>query len=143
MKGAAAALAAAALFFLGVLTGAREGDRRTPPPVIRLGGAPATPATGEPPDPPEAPESTEPPPAPPAVPEPAGERDAGGAGAAPVEEVEGRVECVDTGEPAADQGAGAGRDGCPPGQTRRPAEPPGEGPADAPGQSKEAGDGGR
>lgn len=143
MKGAAAALAGALLFFLGVLTGAQEGGRLAPPPAIRLGDAPATPAaTDGAPGGPETPAPADPPPAPPPGEAPDAGSEAGGSGAGPVEEVEGRVECVDTGQPGAGEGGGAGQDGCPPGQTRRP-EPPGQGPAEPPGQEKEAGDGGR
>ncbi|HEY3238316.1 MAG TPA: hypothetical protein VGL92_02035 [Acidimicrobiia bacterium] len=144
MKGAAAALAGALLFFLGVLTAASDGDRVSPPPAIPLAGDPASavasriPATpaGQPaaPETPEAgdPDSAGNPSAPaaadpagpaggapgdPSAP-PAGEEPPAAGGSGGVEEVTGRVDCVD-------MGPGPGDSSCPPGLAKK-GDPPKE-----------------
>ncbi|MGH9036651.1 MAG: hypothetical protein ACRD0O_12890 [Acidimicrobiia bacterium] len=140
MKGAAAVLGCALLFFLGVLTGASgEGRSRAAPPAISLGPRPvssqadgSTPATGG--DQPAAPVGSGPAPAPeeePAVPAsdpsagdsdassvpPAGEEPSTPGGSGDVEEVGGQVDCVEVGTGPADGG-------CPPGQAKKIADPP-------------------
>ncbi len=128
MRGAAAALAGAVLFFLGVLTAAGDGDRVPPPAAIPLGEQPALPtgagsqappsgatpppATGDP----SAPAGTTPGSSTPSVP-PAGEEPPGGGGSGGVEEVGGQVDCFDVGT------AGNGS-ACPPGQAKKVGEPP-------------------
>jgi len=142
VKGAAAVLGCALLFFLGVLTGASGDERsRTAPPAISLGsrsaashadgGAPATRdgdqpgATGGSGSAPATPEAE------PAVPgsdpaagdsdassvPPAGEEPSTPGGSGDVEEVGGQVDCVEVGAGPAD-----GR--CPPGQAKKVADPP-------------------
>ena len=165
MRGAAAALAGAVLFFLGVLTAASDGGRVSPPPAIPLGiepaasaadrapttGADGTPAVPAPPVEGEpAPSDGEPagtpagepasgPPDPSSVP-PAGEEPPAADGSGGVEEVGGRVDCVEVG------GATGGRAGtapgrgdqdngaCPPGQADRAADPPQDKKGDGDGQ---------
>lgn len=142
MKGAAAVLTCALLFFLGVLTGASgEGRSRTAPPAISLGsrsaasnadggtsgtrdgdqpGAPvgsgSGPATleGEPAIPGSDPAAGDSDAS--SVP-PAGEEPPTPGGSGDVEEVGGQVDCVEVGA-----GPDAGR--CPPGQAKKVADPP-------------------
>jgi hypothetical protein len=140
VKGAAAVLGCALLFFLGVLTGASgEGRSRTAPPAISLGSRPAashadgsTPATRDA-DQPAAPAGSAPaaPSVEPDVPgsdpaagasdassvPPAGEEPPTPGGSGDVEEVGGQVDCVEVGAGPAD-----GR--CPPGQAKKVAGPP-------------------
>lgn len=131
MRGAAAALAGALLFFLGVLTAASDTGRVPPPAAIPLGAEPAAtdeaghpaPAVGETPSPstpaagdPSRSASTTPGPSLPSVP-PAGEEPQG-SGSGGVEEVVGQVDCFDVG--TGPSGA------CPPGQAKKVGEPPRE-----------------
>ncbi len=128
MRGAAAALAGAFLFFLGVLTAASDTERIAPPPVIPLGvnvagpssashtpgdeplPAPAVPGTDA-----ATPPAATPAPADPSAP-PAGEEPRPGRGSGGVEEVHGEVDCYDVGTGDADQH-------CPPGRARKLDDP--------------------
>jgi hypothetical protein len=126
VKGAAAALAGAVLFFLGVLSAASDGGRVSPPPAIPLGEqrsvppatASATPATGPAAEP--APPGQGGPGSiggdPSSVPPAGGEPPAPG-GSGGVEEVGGQVDCVDV-------GPGPGDGSCPPGQAKKAVDPP-------------------
>lgn len=117
MRGAAAALAGAVLFFLGVLTAASDTERIAPPPVIRLGvnvaGQPAaeSPPAGVPSTGAATPPAETPAPADSSAP-PAGEEPRPARGSGSVEEVHGELDCYDVGTGDADGH-------CPPGRVRK------------------------
>jgi hypothetical protein len=128
MRGAAAALAGAVLFFLGVLTAASDTERIAPPPLIPLGvdvaGRPAASQTSgdEAPPAPAVPgaDAATPPaatavPADPSAP-PAGEEPRPARGSGGVEEVHGELDCYEVGTDDADQH-------CPPGRGRQIDDP--------------------
>jgi hypothetical protein len=122
VRGAAAALAGALLFFLGVLTAASGTERIAPPPVIRLGvnvsgplAAEAPPAPGVPSTDAATPPAETPAPADPSAP-PAGEEPRPARGSGGVEEVRGELDCYDVGTGDADGH-------CPPGQGRKIEDP--------------------